>query len=109
LYRTARTTPLSRAFLVAESERIGASRAARNMGVSRRTVYRWRRRGATCTFHVFLLDRERRLRYRGRFDDSRKADRVTSHDLRNALEDVLAGRNVRVPETEPFGCGLDLT
>jgi len=44
LYRTARTTPLSRAFLVAQSERIGVSRAARNMGVSRRTVYRWRHR-----------------------------------------------------------------
>jgi transposase InsO family protein len=44
LYRTARTTPLSRAFLVAEAERIGVSRAARNMGVSRRTVARWRRR-----------------------------------------------------------------
>jgi len=44
LYRTARTTPLSRAFLVAEAERIGVTRAARNMGVSRRTVQRWRRR-----------------------------------------------------------------
>jgi transposase InsO family protein len=44
LYLTARTTPLSRAFLVSESERIGVTRAARNMGVSRRTVYRWRRR-----------------------------------------------------------------
>jgi transposase InsO family protein len=44
LYRTARTTPLSRAFLVSEAERIGVSRAARNMGVSRRTVHRWRRR-----------------------------------------------------------------
>lgn len=44
MYRTARTTPLSRAFLVAEATRIGPTRAARNMGVSRRTVQRWRRR-----------------------------------------------------------------
>lgn len=44
MYRTARTTPLSRAFLVAEASRIGVSAAARNMGVSRRTVHRWRRR-----------------------------------------------------------------
>ena len=44
MYRTARTTPLSRAFLVVEAERIGVSRAAQNMGVSRRTVQRWRRR-----------------------------------------------------------------
>ncbi|MDP9274124.1 MAG: IS481 family transposase [Chloroflexota bacterium] len=44
MYQSARTTPLSRAFLLAEADRIGVSRAARNMGVSRNTVYRWRRR-----------------------------------------------------------------
>jgi len=63
--------------------------------------------GATCTFHVFVLDRDRRLRYQGRFDDSRLTERVTSHDLRNALDDLLAGRGVGVPTTRAFGCGLD--
>jgi peroxiredoxin len=63
--------------------------------------------GATCTFHVFVLDRHRRLRYEGRFDDSRIPERVTSRDLANALDDVLAGRDVRVPTTRPFGCSLD--
>ena len=63
--------------------------------------------GATCTFHVFVLDRERRLRYQGRFDNSRIAANVTSHDLRNALDDVLARRDVRVTTTRPFGCSLD--
>jgi len=63
--------------------------------------------GATCTFHVFVLDRARRLRYEGRFDDSRIAANATSHDLRNALDDVLAGRDVRVATTRPFGCSLD--
>ncbi len=63
--------------------------------------------GAQCTFHVFVLDRQRRLRYEGRFDDSRIPERVTGHDLRNALDDVLAGRGVRVPTTRPFGCSLD--
>jgi peroxiredoxin len=63
--------------------------------------------GATCTFHVFVLDRVRRVRYEGRFDDSRIEERVTSHDLANALEDVLAGRDVRVANTRPFGCSLD--
>ena len=64
--------------------------------------------GATCTFHVFVFDRERRLRYRGRFDNSRNPERVTSNDLRDAIEDVLSGRPVRVPETDAFGCSLDL-
>jgi peroxiredoxin len=63
--------------------------------------------GATCTFHVFLLDAERRLRYQGRFDNARLPDNVTSHDLTNAIEDVLAGREVAVPTTRAFGCGLD--
>ncbi len=64
--------------------------------------------GAQCTFHVFVLDGDRRLRYQGRFDDSRLPARVTSHDLRNALDDVLAGREVRQSTTRPFGCSLDL-
>lgn len=38
-----------RAFLVAEADRIGVSRAARNVGVSRNTVYRWRRRAGELT------------------------------------------------------------
>ncbi|HEY8806457.1 MAG TPA: IS481 family transposase [Candidatus Limnocylindria bacterium] len=33
-----------RAFLVVESDRIGVSRTARQLGVSRRTIYRWRHR-----------------------------------------------------------------
>jgi peroxiredoxin len=63
--------------------------------------------GARRTFHVFLLDEGRRVRYEGRFDDSRLPERVTADDLRDALEDVLAGREVRTPRTKPFGCSLD--
>jgi len=63
--------------------------------------------GADCSFHFFVLDRRRRLRYRGRFDDSRDPARVTSNDLRNALDDLIAGRPVRLPETKAFGCALD--
>jgi peroxiredoxin len=64
--------------------------------------------GPTCTFHVFVLDRERRLRYEGRFDNGRLEERVTSHDLRNALDDVLARREVSLAQTRAFGCSLDL-
>jgi transposase InsO family protein len=44
LYQTARLNPRVRAFLVDEAIRLGVSQAARRLGVSRRTVYRWRRR-----------------------------------------------------------------
>ena len=63
--------------------------------------------GATCTFHVFVLDRDRRIRYQGRFDDSRIEANVTRNDLRDAIDDLLAGRDVRVATTRPFGCSLD--
>jgi len=64
--------------------------------------------GPTRTFEVFVFDRDRRLRYHGRFDDARLEDRVTTPDLANALDDLLADRPVSVPETKPFGCSLDL-
>lgn len=62
--------------------------------------------GALCTPHAFVLDRSRRLRYRGRIDDSRLPDTVTQQNLRWALDDVLSGRPVRVADAEPFGCSI---
>jgi len=44
VYRTARTTPLSRITLLEKATRFGVTEAARQMGVSRQTVYRWRHR-----------------------------------------------------------------
>ena len=62
--------------------------------------------GAVCTPHVFAFDKDRRLRYRGRIDDSRDPKQVKSPDLRNALDDMLAGRNPKVSDTRPFGCSI---
>ncbi len=62
--------------------------------------------GAVCTPHVFVFGKERRLLYRGRIDDSKDPTRVTSQDLRNALDDIIAGSGVRVPDTRPFGCSI---
>lgn len=67
-----------------------------------------RRLGASCTPHVFVLDARRRLRYRGRIDDSFIPARVTRPFLEEAIQDLLAGRHVRVAETPPLGCSLDL-
>ena len=62
--------------------------------------------GGVCTPHVFAFDSSRRLRYRGRIDDSKEEAKVTTHDLRNALDDLVAGREVRVADTKPFGCSI---
>jgi peroxiredoxin len=62
--------------------------------------------GGVCTPHVFLFDKSRLLRYRGRIDDSKDESAVKSSDLRNALDDLVAGESVRVPDTRPFGCSI---
>jgi peroxiredoxin len=62
--------------------------------------------GGVCTPHVFAFDSKRLLRYRGRIDDSRDASKVRSPDLRNALDDMVSGKSVRVPDTKPFGCSI---
>ncbi len=63
--------------------------------------------GALVTLHAFVLDRERKVRYRGRIDDSRDPTTVTIHDLRNALNDLIEKRAVKVSETRPFACAIE--
>jgi peroxiredoxin len=62
--------------------------------------------GCLATPHVFLFDRERKLRYVGRVDDSRFEDpkSVTSHDTRNAINELLAGKPVTKAMTPVMGC-----
>ncbi|HVJ90528.1 MAG TPA: thioredoxin family protein [Labilithrix sp.] len=63
--------------------------------------------GARFTPEVFVFDRERKLRYHGRIDDNhRDASRVSSHDLRAALDALLAGGEPPVAETPAFGCSV---
>lgn len=59
--------------------------------------------GAMATPQVFLFDQERKLRYVGRIDDS-DVKTPTSHDTRNALDALLAGKPVLVETTRVFGC-----
>jgi len=59
--------------------------------------------GVLATPHVYIFDDERKLRYVGRFDDS-EVKTVTSHDARNALDALLAGKSVPVETTRVFGC-----
>lgn len=62
--------------------------------------------GCLATPHVFLFDAERKLRYKGYFDDSRYEDpaTVTAPDARKAVEALLADRPVPVAITKAHGC-----
>jgi thiol-disulfide isomerase/thioredoxin len=59
--------------------------------------------GVVATPQVFLFDQDRKLRYVGRIDDS-DVKTVTSHDTRNAVDAILAGKPVPVEKTRTFGC-----
>jgi peroxiredoxin len=59
--------------------------------------------GVMATPHVFIFDAARRLRYVGRVDDS-DIHEVQSHDARNAIDALLAGKPVPVEQTRVFGC-----
>ena len=62
--------------------------------------------GPVATPHVFVFDRARKLRFAGRIDNSEKPERATSHDTRDAIEDLLAGKPVAVERTRTFGCSI---
>ena len=62
--------------------------------------------GPVATPHVFVFDKNRRLRYTGRIDDSAKPDHVTTHDTRTAIDAILANRPVPVEKTRTFGCSI---
>ncbi len=63
--------------------------------------------GALKTPHFFVFNAERKLVYTGRGVDSpREASRITVKDLDCALEDVCAGKPVRVTLTNPIGCNI---
>ena len=64
--------------------------------------------GAQRTPEIFVLDTQRKIRYRGRIDDRfgyiYKREESRRQELEEALKELLAGKDVSVPETEPVGC-----
>jgi peroxiredoxin len=62
--------------------------------------------GAQTTPDVFLLDTERRLRYRGAPDSDYGDPSQNADWLRGALDHVLAGRDPSPAETKPIGCSI---
>ncbi len=63
---------------------------------------------AACTPDFFLFDKERKLVYRGQFDDSRPGNNVplTGKDLREAVDAALAGKPVSPDQKPSIGCNI---
>lgn len=68
--------------------------------------------GATRTPEAVVLDADYKIRYRGRIDDAVRLTgqrpKATRDDLKLAIEDVLAGREVSVAVTPVDGCAIDV-
>lgn len=63
--------------------------------------------GPVATPHVFIFDGERKLRYQGRIDDVEDPTQKPKNlDTRNAIEALLANKNVGPETTKVFGCSV---
>jgi peroxiredoxin len=61
---------------------------------------------ASVTPEIYVLNSKLEVVYHGRIDDSQRENRVTSKDLRLALDRILNGKAVEVAETKAFGCTI---
>jgi peroxiredoxin len=63
--------------------------------------------GPVATPHVFVFDKDRKLRYEGRVDDMESPFRTPQNtDARNAIDALLNNREVPVKTTKVFGCSV---
>jgi peroxiredoxin len=63
--------------------------------------------GPVATPHIFVFDEARKLRYNGRIDDMENPAKTPHNlDVRNAIDAVLANKEVAVPVTKTFGCSI---
>lgn len=63
--------------------------------------------GATHTPEIFLFDEDRRLAYHGKIDDNwKEPGKVKNKYLKNAIDELLGGKEVSVPETFTVGCTI---
>jgi len=62
---------------------------------------------ASHTPEIFLFDKEKKLAFHGKIDDNwQEPSKVQNHYLRNALDELLAGKDISVPETFTIGCTI---
>jgi len=62
---------------------------------------------ASHTPEIFLFDKNRKLAFHGKIDDNwQEPDKAANHYLRNALDELLEGKDISVPETFTIGCTI---
>jgi peroxiredoxin len=62
---------------------------------------------ATHTPEIFLFDKERKLAFHGKIDDNwQEPDKVVNNYMRDALDELLEGKEISVPETFTIGCTI---
>ena len=63
--------------------------------------------GALRTPHFFVFDEKRNLVYTGRaVDNPKDISKASTHELRDALEELVSGKPVSNPVTNPIGCNV---
>ncbi len=63
--------------------------------------------GALRTPHFYIFNKERELVYTGRgVDNPRETDKMTINDLENALSELISGKPISTPVTNPIGCNV---
>jgi peroxiredoxin len=64
------------------------------------------RLGATRTPEAYVIDASGKLVYHGRIDNSQNTANITSNDLREALDELLAGKPISKTGGAAFGCSI---
>ncbi len=62
--------------------------------------------GATNTPQFFVFDKDRKIAYMGALDDNMNESKVKETYLRDAVDALLAGKEIETKETRPVGCGV---
>jgi len=62
--------------------------------------------GPVSTPHVFIFDKERKLQYCGAVDNSEDPSKIKKSFAKDAIEDLLAGREVAIKKMKTVGCSI---
>lgn len=62
--------------------------------------------GAKVTPELYIIGKDKKVKYHGAFDDSQNPKRVEKHLVPDALAAVVAGKDVKVKKHKAFGCSI---